>query len=117
MRSIIKQPKINLGMVLSIFGIMLVGFQAAPPSEVLPPEKLSHIWVDLILSQELVDYYSDDDEVAQTLLTKNRLQVYALYDTDAATVEKSWQYYLLNKPKTALGIYNQVIEQLEALQP
>lgn len=111
-----KRSKSRLWLVMSIWGVLLGSFQAAPPSDILSPEKLSHVFVDLILAEELVNYYSDNEETTEKLLAKNKLKVYELHGTDASAIEKSWQYYL-EQPEIAQTIYQQVIEQLEAFQP
>ena len=101
-------------LAFSILFCTLYSVQARPPLGTLSKGQVVGILVDLELAKAMAYDYNNDDESADQLFQGNAQLIYQAYDTEPATFQKSYLYYL-GHPKLMQEIYELVIARLEEL--
>ncbi len=86
------------------------------PTNLLSPEKLSDIQIDLQLAETRVYRYALPYELASQTFKRLQKEVFAKHKIDSATYYSSYNYYLNNNTKTIEKIYQRTSDSLEALQ-
>lgn len=102
-------------LAFSILFCTLHSVQARSPLGALPKGQMVGILVDLELAKAMAyDYNNDEEESADQLFQGNAQLIYQAHDTEPATFQESYLYYLAY-PKLMQEIYELVIARLEEL--
>ena len=101
--------------IITLLPLLLLSSFAAPtPSNLLSRETLTKVLVDLELVEVLLKANDYTALIAkEEARNYNNGLVYELHQTDLATFQKSYTYYLAHRIDEMIAVYGEVIHQLE----
>ncbi len=90
--------------------------KVAKPENLLTPEKLSDIQIDLQLSEARVYRHALPYELSMETFKRLQKEVFAKHKTDSATFYASYNYYMKTNTDLMEKIYQRTSDSLEAMQ-
>jgi hypothetical protein len=101
----------------SLIGLVFLLWSCeSKPTNLLSPEKLSDVQIDLQLAESRVYRYALPFELASQTFKRLQKEIFAKHKIDSATYYSSYNYYLTTNTKTMEQIYQRTSDSLEVLQ-
>jgi len=113
----------NKYIALTVILIMAVGLSCnkttrtgIKKSEVIPEEEMVDILSDLYLADGLLNYPPIRSDFSSKDSIENYVDVISKHGYTKEKVDKSIEYYFIDRPKRYASIYNRVIEKLSGME-